>query len=48
MGVDHEIPLFFQIIDEASSSLFDANVQLQNFTVPDEIYDLRGVLNLGR
>lgn len=38
-GVDYEVPLFFSIIDESSSSLFDDNLVFTNFTEPDYTYD---------
>lgn len=36
--MDYEIPLFFNIVDESASSLFDANLAFTNFTEPSELY----------
>ena len=39
MGIDALVPLFFNGVDESASSLFDDNLELSNFTVPDELTD---------
>lgn len=38
-GIDAEQALFYFTIDESASSLFDLNLQITNFTVPDEDQD---------
>ncbi len=38
-GIDALIPLFFNGVDESASSLFDDNLALTNFTVPDYLTD---------
>lgn len=35
--IDAIIPLFYNGVDESASSLFDDNVEMTNFTVPDEM-----------
>ena len=35
--IDAIIPLFFNGVDESASTLFDDNLELANFTVPDEL-----------
>lgn len=39
VGVDYMIPLFYNILDESASTLFDDNLALTNFTQPDDTYD---------
>jgi hypothetical protein len=39
VGIDALIPLFFNGVDESASSLFDDNLALSNFTVPDSLIE---------